>query len=342
MEQLQKNYWLHRIKSGDIGIAVSTPLLFERNILSIGWSDLSTENFLEHYDTEFNKAFAAWGNPRNRWCLNRFLKEMKKGDIVLVPTPYEFSLFEITSDQPYSCEKLDMTGVKDWNGNEVEYRDHYIYRKNSDDLLDVGFFWNVKPIMTHISRAYADAALYSRMKIQQINANITDLSKDVEKALERAKAGKPVSLYAEIAEQGDGLVLEKINKYLNADKFEKVVGKYFEKLGAHIEVPAKNSSKTEEGDTDVIAYFDEIKVAIRVQIKWHQGTTDADAVDQIVTNADKYQSTDYYAVLWVISSATDFTDAAKRKAEESNVRLIDGKMFSNMLLRAGLTAIETL
>lgn len=344
---MSKNYWLHRIKSGDIGVVLSTPLLFERNILSIGWSDFSEENFIENYEVEFDKRFKEWGYPRNRHCLKRFLREMKKGDIVLVPTPYQFSIFEIVGEKPYSCEKLNLNGLRDWNGNEVEYIDgpqgKFIYQKNTKKIIDVGFFWDVKPIKTKISRGYADGPLCSRMKIQQINSNITSLSANVEEALKRAELGAPLNLYSEITENTCKIVLDKIRKMPNgSDKFESLVRNYFERLGAHTEVPAKNSSPTEDGDTDCIAYFEELKVAVRVQSKWHEDKTAPDAVKQIVINSEKYQNTEYHSVLWVISSCDDFTDEAKRKAEENNVRLINGIMFAEMLLRIGLAGFESI
>ena len=342
----EKKYWLHRIKSGDIGIVLSSPLLFEKNILSIGWSDFSEESFIDNFDVEFKARFEEWGNPRNRWCLYRFLKEMKKGDIVLVPTPYEFSLFEIVGDKPYSCEKMDFTGLKDWNGNEVEYKDgpegRYIYQKGTNRVIDIGFFWDVKPIMTKISRGHADGPLYSRMKIQQINSDITALSCNVNDALRRAETGQPLNLYSEITENTWKIILDKIRKMPGDGQFEKLVQRYFEHLGAHIEVPAKNSSRPEDGDTDLVAYFEELKVAIRVQAKWHTNKTADNAVEQIVKNSEKYQNTEYHSVLWVISSCDDFTDEAKRKAEEKNVRLITGKMFAEMLLRTGIAGIETI
>jgi len=339
---MSKNYWLHRIKSGEIGIVLSTTLLFEKNILSIGWSDFSTESFIDNFDTEFKEKFEDWGNPRNRWCLYRFLIEMKKGDVVLVPTPYEFSLFEIVGERPYSCEKLDLNGVTDWNGNEVEYKEGYIYQKDTNRIIDIGFFWDVRPIKTKIPRGYADGPLYSRMKIQQINSDITSLSSNVEDALNRAVTEQPLNLYSEITENTCGVILEKIRKMPGDSKFEELVRLYFEHLGARVEVPAKNSSRTEDGDTDAVAYFEELKVAIRIQAKWHEGTTSDDAVKQIVVNSEKYQNTEYHSILWVISSCDDFSDEAIRKAEEYNVRLINGKMFAEMLLRTGIAGLETI
>ena len=56
---------------------------------------------------------------------------------------------------------------------------------------------------------------------------------------------------------------------------------YMEKLGATVEVPAKNSTSTEEGDADVIAYFEPVKLVILIQVKKHQGNTDSWAVEQI-------------------------------------------------------------
>ena len=82
------NYWLHRISHF---ARVSYPLI-NAGYLSIGFSDFSKDDFLENAfngnEQHFNNTFQTkWGYlPRNRWTLWRFLNEMKRDDIVLVPS----------------------------------------------------------------------------------------------------------------------------------------------------------------------------------------------------------------------------------------------------------------
>lgn len=44
---MERNYWLHRITGGDNALPFSYPLLFNHNWLSIGWSNLSEDSFVE-------------------------------------------------------------------------------------------------------------------------------------------------------------------------------------------------------------------------------------------------------------------------------------------------------
>ena len=115
-------YWLHRITGGDNALGFAHPLLFNHHYLSIGWSDFSSDAFVRQVQkdgvTAIDSAMQAegWGLPKNRWNLWRFIVEMKKGDVVLVPTSQEFSLFEIEDDVIFSNESIDTSIFKDWHG----------------------------------------------------------------------------------------------------------------------------------------------------------------------------------------------------------------------------------
>ena len=92
----EKNYWLHRITGGSNAFPIAKSLL-EKGYLSIGWSDFSCEAFVKDVqnigiDEAINnhakskKENFNWAFARNRWCLWRFIKEMKAGDYIVVPT----------------------------------------------------------------------------------------------------------------------------------------------------------------------------------------------------------------------------------------------------------------
>ena len=108
-------------------------LLFTHHILSIGWSDFSSDAFVKEVQTGGEAAFEGalqaegWGLPKNRWNLWRFIMEMKKGDIVLVPTSQEFSLFEIEDDVIFSNESIDSSVFMDWNDKKAILQENGYY-----------------------------------------------------------------------------------------------------------------------------------------------------------------------------------------------------------------------
>ena len=340
-------YWLHRITGGDYALEFAHPLLFTHNYLTIGWSDFSSDSFVNDVkkrgDDAINEIMlkAGWGSPRNRWNLWRFIKGMSKGDIVVVPTWGEFSLFEIADDKILSNESIDASIYKDWNGKlAYKHEDGYFY--NSDEkCIDLGFYRKMNPVLLNIPReGYTDQELYSRMKIRQTNADISDLKESIEYARIAFGEKKPINLKEQIVEETAPKLLSLIDKLTNDIKFENLVEWYLKSLGAKVDTPSKNESPTEDGDADKVAFFENIKTAIMVQVKKHEGTTDDWAVQQIKAFKANHNYGDYHTQMWVISSCKEFSEKAKIEAESEGVRLIDGIEFAKMILDTGLEGLS--
>lgn len=339
------NYWLHRISHH---AEVSDPLL-KKGILSIGWQELSSEEFIAKCRGDrqcFEKTMSpCYGLPRNRHCLWRFITDMKKGDIVLVPSPGAFSIYEITEDLPFSVEKLNVADLKDWHGNQIVLSRGYLYRnaEKDENLVDLGFFRTVKPLLLDIPRdEYADAALTARMKIRPTNAGINDLAENVRNAMRAFELKKPINLHAQIIEKMGNVVLGLIRDQLNPAKFEKLIKWYFRKCGATLsEIPSKNEPN-KVGDADIVATFEPIKTIVCVQAKFHQGDTPDNAVDQIkeYKSAKDVMDDGYARVAWVISSADGFTKECINLAQEAHVILVNGPQFVRMLLAVGLSTLD--
>ena len=86
-------------------------LLEKRGELSIGVSDFSDDKSLNRILSNPDEVDAVmregWGGlSKSRFSLRRFLCEMKRGDYVLVPSAYAFSVYEIVGDKPFSNESL--------------------------------------------------------------------------------------------------------------------------------------------------------------------------------------------------------------------------------------------
>ena len=328
-------------------MAFAHTLLFKHFYLSIGWSDFSSDIFVndvkERGDSAIGEALQkeGWGLPSNRWNLWRFIKGMSKGDIVVVPTWGVFSLFEIADDEVLSNESIDVGLFKDWNGHYASLHDDGYFYNAENKCIDLGFYRKMKPIHLNIPREeYADQDLYSRMKIRQTNADISDLAESIEYAREAFEQKKPINLKEQIVEETAPKLLSLIEELTKNTKFENLVEWYLKSIGARVDTPSKNESPTEDGDADKVAFFENIKTAIMVQVKKHEGTTDDWAIQQIKAYKANHNYGDYHTQMWVISSCQDFSARAKIEAEAEGVRLINGWEFAKMILNAGLEGLN--
>lgn len=342
------NYWLHRVSYLE---NVSYPLL-EKGYLSIGFSDFANESFLkkvsesdwDYFEEQFDEI---WENrPRGRYSLWNFIAEMRKNDIVLVPNWWQtFSVYKI--EEPDVILPSSIIVGNDWmDWNEVKImqnKSKYLILDGEEDYLDLGFFRKVKPVATEIPRyEYADAALTSRMKIRQTNANIADLKESIEDAIKSFKNNEPVNLKNSLVESSIEKWLKIIRSKMNPSKFETLVKLYFERVGAtSIEMNPEKNSSNKAGDVDVIAEFEPIKTIINVQVKFYVDVTHEWPVQQIKDFASSKENLNdgYSRQYWVISTSDIFSDGCIRLALENSIVLIDGKQFVRMLMEAGLQNI---
>lgn len=348
----EKKIWLHRISYHQ---EVAYPLL-EKELLSIGFSDFSEPDFIKDicnecrekgrksFDTYFDQIWHS--RPRTRQNLWRFIVEMSEGDWVIVPSWGKFSVYELIENSARPISEIELSDLKDWHGNKIEKKeDGLLYRTigKQIELIDLGFVRKVKLIKKDIPRNdYADSALSSRMKFRSINADISDLSDSVEKALDSFTKGQPINIYSRIISQTSQIILDIIRKELTPDKFEMLVKWYFQKIGASdVYIPPKNESG-KDGDADVVAIFEPLKTIIYTQVKFHEGETSSSAIEQINRYKNQANTMDdgYLRISWVISSADNFTKEAYDFAKEANVILVDGKQFAIMILEAGIANLD--
>lgn len=179
------NYWQHRIKGGWYALPLSTPLLFKHQILSIGWSDINDATFLENLKSvrawsKFEEQlFSVYKELRpNRYSLWRYLQEMKSRDIVVVPTPCEFSIYRIVDDIIMTSEELPKNILVDWWNRPVKQEEGYLINADGNQV-DLGYFRKVEPIIEHIGRDKCDWRLYNKMRAHQTNININDVATSV-------------------------------------------------------------------------------------------------------------------------------------------------------------------
>lgn len=339
------NIFLHRVSYCQ---DAARPLL-ERNIVTIGWGDLIPYFPDMLRSSSVDEAFSkAWGTfPRNRWCLNRFLFEMKCGDRLLIPGWKTFSLYEITAEARPVTEltKADLDGVIDWGGNPIVLKmegdaaSHGLYQ--GDNGLDLGFFIRVKPIATDISRReYANSALTARMKIRNTNANISDLSSDIDEVISNVRNQAPINVYQAIQDKAADLVARVLLDQLTPDKFENLIANYFESRGAEVEKLPKYY-KGKEGDCDVLARFPDLKTVYYIQAKFYCNCVASDySVDQITSftqdaNGKRDPEDDSVVIPCIFTTAESFSDEVKASAKAKGVTLFCRKEIIAMFFANG-------
>ena len=340
-------YYQHRISHC---MEWSHPLLQNQNLLSIGFSDFATTDFVDRHqqhgwqqvaDELADELYQGWGyRPRSPHSLMRFL-QMDLRDKVIVPDWGKFHVYEIASFTRLIPDDLP-GGVMNWHGQSAVVREGKLYEENSNNGIDLGFFRDVNLIERDISRAdYADGKLTSRLKARQTTLDVTDLSESIEGAVKRYQLGDVINLRSLVMKNCAEKVLNIIATKLSPDKFELLIQEYFCRLGADAEILPKKS-EDKKGDIDVIAAFEALKIIIYVQGKHHEmnSETDSWAVKQVneymnaTSELSRYD--DYTRIAWVISSAMQFSDECEELAKKANVRLVNGLEFAKMLLDAGM------
>lgn len=352
---MTNNYWMHRITCGENASPYAQHLFFGNgndsgdHYLSIGWCDFSYEKFVEAVLAEGASALdslmqeASYGLGRSRFSLYRFIVQMKRGDVVVVPIWDTFSVCRISDDRVLTNETIDMDLMTDGHGNRLTCNpsgDRYLYASDGK-IVDMGFYRKVELLATGIPRSeYAPQLLYSAMKNRSTNAALSaEVADEVDIAISDWHRRKPVNLKAEIENAVAGPVLDLVRNLLQDMKFESLVEWYLTTIGADVEKPAKNSCPTEDGDADLIAHFDSLETTVMVQVKKHDGYTGDWAVRQITSYSEKYHVKDFMNQMWVISSCDDYSDDAKQFADEKGVRLITGLEFAKMILGVGIKSL---
>ena len=339
-------YYLHRISHH---AELAYPLL-ERGILSVGWSDFATREFVsEHRAKGWEDVPRAieqqWGKKttRGRFGLQRFL-QMNVDDRVVVPSWGTFHVYDVVSDERMIAADLGLPDFKTWDGHDVRREKDQLYedRDGQWHRIDLGFFRQVRQVAKNIPRSgYADNALIARLKVRQTNVEINDIRESVEEAIAGWDKKTPINLASLVMKSCADKVLDLITKKLDPDRLEELIKWYFKRIGASsVVIPAKNESG-KEGDADIVATFEPIRTIIYVQAKHHVGTTDDWAVEQIdsyVDNKEELRGEDGYTrIPWVISTAREFSTKCRDKAEREQVCLINGRELATRMIEAGMT-----
>jgi predicted Mrr-cat superfamily restriction endonuclease len=242
-----------------------------------------------------------------------FLKEMKPGDYVVVPSGGQFYVAEVVGD-PYYDESHPVAAHR----------------------RPVRWLNDKKPI----PRELASYALQSRMKARGTLMDASDLVEDIEKVLEDAKRGETPNLARELrARMVEAVRQELTQGRMNPDRFETLVERMARAMGA---VEAKWVPRRSDQGADVIADFQlmgGLLVTVGIQAKFYQPgkPMGKDAVDQLA-KALRAGVADMGLVITTGDVSEEAYQAAQEYLNRENLRIsiLDGRELAELIVDKGL------
>jgi predicted Mrr-cat superfamily restriction endonuclease len=260
------------------------------------------------YKIENNRSAAAFA--RFLWG---FLKEMKPGDYVVVPSGGQFYVAEVVGD-PYYDESHPVAAHR----------------------RPVRWLNDKKPI----PRELASAALQSRMKARGTLLDTSDLVKHIEKVLEDAKRGETPNLARELrARMVEAVRQELTQGRMNPDRFETLVERMAQAMGA---VEVKWVPRRSDQGADVIADFQlmgGLLVTVGIQAKFYQPgkPMGKDAVDQLA-QALRAGVADMGLVITTGDVSEEAYQAAEEYLNRENLQIgiLDGRELAELIVDKGL------
>ena len=292
----------------------------QSNTLIIGWAEaegllndaLEWDEFREIVggDVDLRKAGRAAGNM---W---RFVREMKVGDLVVVPYGPQFYVGEVSGPAFYDDTKVE---------EDTAYRRPVVWLNNKQC----------------IPRSTAKSALLSRMKAYNTCVGATDLVDQIEECLDIAGKGEEPSFEKDLQ---DRLVREALDELRSGRMenfgFERLVESVLCSLGA---VETKVVPRRKDKGIDIYATFlvaGTFRQVVGIQAKHFQPKPPigSDVVRELIRGIEEGQET---VTLGMIVTSGTFSDDAATKAkayEEENgipIALVDGEQFAKLIVEHG-------
>lgn len=300
------------------------PEALSENQIIIGWAkaeglldiNLTWEQFREiirntYYIGE-DTLRRAGGASGHMW---RFIREMNKGDLVVVPHWSEFYIAEIEGPAIYVAEKV---------------ADDTAYRRPVKWLNDN------KPIR----RDLAKSALISRMKTQGTCAYATDLLDEIKECLQIASSGKIPTFQTDLQSR---LVRETLNELrmgrMDSFGFERLIQTVLTGLGAYeVRIVPRGQDK----GADILATFrvaGAFRQVIAVQAKhWQpEPPVGKEVVEQLIKGIEA-ESANLGMVITSGAISDEATATAEKYFEEKGIRieLVDGEQLAKLIVENGI------
>ena len=313
--------YVRRIYPGRVDRVEKT---LESDEIIIGWSEarglnnreLEWEDFREivhetYYSDEPDYRVSG-GASGSLW---RFIVEMKKDDLVVVPYWSDFYIAEVTGDAYHDESKV---------GEDTAWR------------RPVKWLNNKQPIPRRLARL----PLISRMKAYQTCVYADDLIDEIKDVLSLSAEGTQPRFEEDLRQRLIEQVIKEINSgRIDSNGFERLVGSLLEGMGAKdIEIRHGVSDK----GADIVAninILNKFSLILAVQEKHYtpEPPVEQNAIEQLVSGMEA-ESAD---LGWVVTSGKYSKDAEKfadkMKDEGYKVELIDGEELAAMIIESGLS-----
>lgn len=294
------------------------------NELIIGWgqlpellnNDLSWNDFRQlihdkyhSKETDFRRSGRAAGN------MDRFIREMDIGHLVVVPHKSNFYIARITADAYH-----DPTRV----GDDAAFR------------RPVEWLNDKKPIPRRLARV----ALQSRMKIQNTSADATDLLTEIKDALHCVTKNQEPTFEQDLRTRLIETTLEEMRTgRLDNYKFENLIKTLLQGMGA---TDTKIVPRLHDKGADIVATVRAAGIltfTLAVQVKHYnpEPPVGASEIDQLVRGME-FENAD---LGWFATSGTFSQEAVEYVAklqDDRNIRieLADGDFLASMIVEHGL------
>jgi predicted Mrr-cat superfamily restriction endonuclease len=282
--------------------------------------DLEWEEFREvvhqaYYATEetYHRSGRAAGE------LWRFIRDMRPGDLVVVPYGSDFHIAEIAGAAYFDDARVD-----------------------SDTAHRRPVRWMTAG--RAIPRSQARAALQARMKIYNTSADASDLLSDIAEFVQRSdQPGAAPTFSSDLRARLHREVLDELRSgRLDPFGFERVVADLLLALGA---LECRIIPRAHDVGVDIVAQYrvaQLFKITVAVQAKHYQPTppVGADVVEYLASGMDSEDAN----VGMVITTGT-FSDAAVLACREMfaergyRIQLVDGDQLAGLLLEHGLVHV---
>ena len=303
------------IKSGDICIGwhkAGAQLLDS----TLGWNSFRQVIRNEYHpdDTDFRQS------GRDAGSLWRFIREMKEGDLVVVPHGVHFLVAKVTGEVRYDIahEATDTA-----------------YRRKVD--------WLTKD--RPMPRSLAHAPLQSRMKVRNACVNAKDLIGQINDAVITALNGSTPSFGADLRTALiEHTKRELYSGRMNDRGFEQLVAAVLRSLGVKDAEVVGN--RREDKGADILGTFaigSVCKLRLAVQAKQYrpEPPTGKEPVDELVRGMQAEG-----AVVGLVVTAGKFSAEAQDRCEKAqedtgfHIELVDGEQLAAMIVDGGLSSIQ--
>lgn len=317
---MAKNAFVLRIKPSGID---RVPEALKSSSIIIGWSEakglldtsLSWEQFRQIFQDTYEYEDETYRGPgRDAGNMWRFIREMKEGDLVVVPYSSEFYVAKV--DGP-------------------AYNDPSKIKEDTAYRREVTWLNEGRPIPRNICRA----ALQSRMKAQQTCVPASDLTNEIQEVLEIATKGVGRTFSDDLRQSLVKTTLEEIQQgVMNERKFEELVRDVLNSIGAS-EVHIIPRQKDKGADiTAMLSIANTFKFKLAVQVKYWspEPPLGTEVVDELIEGMEAEGA----SLGWVVTSGTipeEVHDYAKKTGYQ--VELIDGEQLAALVVESGLKTL---